>query len=78
MQRVREFLQAIDRAWPAPHTAKIELRVIDSAALMLQADYDRGTKALRAPCRGADASNRSFMTPKGLSDRRLHPYAFPS
>ncbi len=38
VQGVREFLQAIDRAWPAPRTAKIELRVIASAVIETHGD----------------------------------------
>lgn len=38
-----DFFREIDRAWRAPRDAKIELRVLGSAALMLQTDYVRGT-----------------------------------
>lgn len=38
-----DFFREIDRAWRGPRDAKIELRVLGSAALMLQTDYVRGT-----------------------------------
>ena len=38
MALIREFLAEIDARW------KISLQVIGSTALMLQTDYDRGTK----------------------------------
>lgn len=40
------FLQEIDRRWERPDSqvGKIRLRVIGSAALMLQTNYQRGTK----------------------------------
>lgn len=40
---VRKFLEGLDSVW-AERSAKIELKVIGSTALMLQADYERGTK----------------------------------
>lgn len=44
MTPIEEFLTEIDRRWTPAAPGKIPLRVIGSAALMLQADYVRGTK----------------------------------
>lgn len=44
MRRVDEFFLALDRAWAPPAQPRLRLRLIGSTALMLQADYDRGTK----------------------------------
>lgn len=41
---IREFLAAVDARWQAVGTEPITLQLIGSAALMLQCDYDRGTK----------------------------------
>jgi hypothetical protein len=41
---VSAFLQDIDRRWPWRGEGRICLRIIGSAALLLQTDYDRGTK----------------------------------
>ena len=38
------FFQQLDRDWPGQRTDKIQLCLIGSTALMLQADYARGTK----------------------------------
>jgi len=38
------FFQDIDASWKWPAADKILLKVLGSAALMLQADYERGTK----------------------------------
>ncbi len=40
----RLFLRAVDAAWRHPVIDKITLRMIGAGALLLQADYDRGTK----------------------------------
>lgn len=40
----RSFFQDIDRRWESAREVKLRLRVIGSAALMLQTDYVRGTK----------------------------------
>jgi len=42
--QIRQFLAAIDAKWKAVGGEPITLQVIGSAALMLQCDYDRGTK----------------------------------
>ena len=42
--QIRKFLAAIDAKWKAVGAEPITLQVIGSAALMLQCDYDRGTK----------------------------------
>jgi hypothetical protein len=44
VSRISDFLTDIDRRWTAPTPAKTRLPIIGSAALMLQADYQRGTK----------------------------------
>jgi len=41
---IEEFLTEIDRRWTPVTPGKIPLRVIGSAALMLQTEYARGTK----------------------------------
>ena len=41
---IRSFFQDIDRRWGFAREEKLLLRVIGSAALMLQTDYVRGTK----------------------------------
>jgi hypothetical protein len=40
----REFLTELDRLWGPLPSRKLRLSVIGSAALMLQADYERGAK----------------------------------
>ncbi len=44
MSRVEDFFRDIDANWAGPEVARIRLRIIGSAALMLQTDYERGTK----------------------------------
>lgn len=44
MQRVREFFGEIDRKWPTDAPDKVRLRIIGCGALMLQTNYERGTK----------------------------------
>jgi hypothetical protein len=44
VQVLKDFFRDLDRRWAARPQAKIRLRIIGSAALMLQADYARGTK----------------------------------
>jgi hypothetical protein len=44
VQRISEFLKDVDRRWTPTADQKIRLRVIGSAALMLQTGYERGTK----------------------------------
>jgi hypothetical protein len=44
VSRISEFLTDIDRRWAPPAPVKVHLPIIGSAALMLQADYERGTK----------------------------------
>lgn len=41
---IKDFLQELDRRWQHPAASKLTLRIIGSAALMLQTDYERGTK----------------------------------
>ncbi len=38
------FFQDIDSKWPEVDANRISLRLIGATALMLQTDYDRGTK----------------------------------
>jgi hypothetical protein len=44
VQRVREFFGELDRKWPAVAGEKVRLRIIGCGALMLQTNYERGTK----------------------------------
>ena len=44
MQRINDFLTEIDRRWTDDSANKLTLRIIGSAALMLQTGYERGTK----------------------------------
>jgi hypothetical protein len=44
MAIIEDFFRDIDARWKSPAEDRIELRVIGCAALMLQGDYDRGTK----------------------------------
>lgn len=41
---VSRLFRDIDQRWPIPPPSKIRLRLIGSTALMLQTDYQRGTK----------------------------------
>jgi hypothetical protein len=41
---IREFFKALDAAWRPTSAGKVSLRIIGSTALMLQTDYERGTK----------------------------------
>ncbi|MDO8803601.1 MAG: hypothetical protein Q7R35_04155 [Elusimicrobiota bacterium] len=41
---IKGFFQDIDCRWAQPAPGKIRLGIIGSAALLLQTDYDRGTK----------------------------------
>ena len=44
MPPIHDFLRALDRAWRGAAPERIHLRIIGSTALMLQAEYERGTK----------------------------------
>lgn len=44
MKIIDAFLLEIDRRWKPVVSHKINLKIIGSAALLLQVDYDRGTK----------------------------------
>ncbi len=44
MQRVKELFEDIDRSWRWPASEPLELPLIGSAALMVLAGYERGTK----------------------------------
>jgi len=44
MQVVEDFFLEIDRHWTRERATKIRLSVIGCGALLLQADYQRGTK----------------------------------
>jgi hypothetical protein len=41
---VDDFFRDLDARWGAPMPAKVQLRIIGSSALMLQTNYERGTK----------------------------------
>jgi len=41
---IEEFFIELDRKWKQKRARKIPLKIIGSAALLLQADYERGTK----------------------------------
>lgn len=44
MRTIELLFRTIDERWQATESPKIHLHVIGSAALLLQTDYDRGTK----------------------------------
>jgi hypothetical protein len=44
MSRISDFLTDVDGRWRPAIVRSVRLRVIGSAALMLQSEYDRGTK----------------------------------
>lgn len=44
MNRIEDFFADIDQRWPDRPEQRIELSLIGCGALMLQADYERGTK----------------------------------
>ena len=44
MPLINDFFIDIDRRWGASSEGKIPLRIIGSSALMLQTNYERGTK----------------------------------
>lgn len=44
MSAIRDFFLEVDRLWKPREPGKIVLRVIGSGALLLQTDYERGTK----------------------------------
>lgn len=44
MQRISDFLQDLDARWQPASAARQPLHMIGSCALMLQTDYERGTK----------------------------------
>lgn len=44
MQRVKDFFGEIDQKWPTDSSDKMRLRIIGCGALMLQTNYERGTK----------------------------------
>lgn len=44
MQVIEDFFIEIDQRWPRTPARKIRLSIIGCGALMLQADYERGTK----------------------------------
>ena len=57
MEIIKEFFSELDRSWRLPVAERIPLRVIGSAALMLQAGYQRGTK-------DSDILETSALTPE--------------
>jgi hypothetical protein len=60
------FFQAIDRAWPGAGRERVPLRVLGSAALILQTDYHRGTN-------DGDVLETESLTP--AIQARLHQIA---
>jgi uncharacterized nucleotidyltransferase DUF6036 len=44
MQLITDFFTDIDARWPSEPTGKVRLPIIGCGALMLQANYERGTK----------------------------------
>lgn len=44
MARIKDFFHSLDSAWDPVGAEPIPLEVIGSAAIMLQCDYERGTK----------------------------------
>jgi hypothetical protein len=58
---IEAFFREIDARWTARHVTRIRLPIIGSAALLLQTDYERGTKdgdVLRTPSLSADAQEQ--------------------
>ena len=47
MSDIRAFFQEIDRLWENAPSGKIQLKVIGSAALLLQTDYKPGDQGWR-------------------------------
>lgn len=62
MRAIERFLRDLDAAWPSVEKRKVRLTMIGSAALMLQAPYERGTK-------DSDVLRTSEITPE--VDQRL-------
>lgn len=60
---VRNFLSEMDKRWDGSGDEKICLRIIGSTALMLQVDYERGTK-------DSDVLRATSLTPV-IQDRLL-------
>lgn len=56
MQPIEQFLRDLDHEWPLTGRRRIRLTIIGSAALMLQAPYERGTK-------DSDVLETSAITP---------------
>ncbi len=44
MDNIKNFFAELDREWKGAATSKIHLRILGSSALILQTDYNRGTK----------------------------------
>jgi hypothetical protein len=44
VQRVKDFFGEIDQKWSPDSSEKVRLRIIGCGALMLQTNYERGTK----------------------------------
>lgn len=61
MKPIEAFFREIDARWTARQVARIRLPIIGSAALLLQTDYERGTKdgdVLRTPSLSAAAQEQ--------------------
>jgi hypothetical protein len=61
MKPIEAFFREIDARWPGRQASRIRLPIIGSAALLLQTDYERGTKdgdVLRTPSLSAGAQEQ--------------------
>lgn len=78
MNPAEAFFKALDAAWRRPRPGKIPLKVLGSAALMLQTDYSRATKdgdvletdalpsALKAELLGLAGKGTAFAARHGM------------
>lgn len=69
MKRVEDFFRDIDAHWGALAAPRVRLRIIGSAALLLQTDYQRGTKDSdvleTAELKGSTAARLTELAGKG-------------
>ncbi len=76
MPPIYDFLGDLDRGWRSTSTEKLSLKIIGSTALMLQADYERGTKdsdVLETPQIDRDTQGRVLgIAGKGSPLHRKH------
>jgi CheY-like chemotaxis protein len=74
VRRVSEFFAAIDTAWVADGAQKVRLSIIGCGALMLQTDYERGTKdsdIFETTVRPNDKADIDEMIRRGLVAHEL-------